>query len=74
MFSIHFSQGEVFENFCPGEVNVILSLSQSLFDSLMNGATQSQFLQAYLGGQIAIEGDIEVLRQLQKLLLNKQNA
>lgn len=63
-------RGEVFENLCPGKIDVTLSLSQSLFHSLLDGASQSQFLQAYLSGQITIEGDMEALRQLQKLLPN----
>jgi len=63
-------RGEVFENICPGKINVTLSLSQSLFHSLIDGASQSQFFQAYLSGQITIDGDMEALRQLQKLLPN----
>jgi len=63
-------RGEVFENICPGKIDVTLSLSQSLFHSLIDGASQSQFFQAYLSGQITIDGDMEALRQLQKLLPN----
>jgi len=65
-------RGEVHENVCPGRIDVTLSLSQSLFHSLIDGASQAQFFQAYLTGQITIDGNMEALRQLQKLLPNLQ--
>lgn len=66
-------KGHVSEDVYPGEVTITLSLPQTLFDSLMDGASQSQFLQAYLSGQITIDGDMQALMQLQKLLPNMHN-
>lgn len=66
--------GQVFEGVYSGTVGITLSLPQELFDSLMDGASQSQFLQAYLEGQITIDGDMQTLMQLQKLLPNMQNT
>jgi hypothetical protein len=40
----------------------------------MDGASQSQFLQAYLEGQITIDGDMQTLMQLQKLLPNMHST
>lgn len=66
--------GLVFDGLYSGEVGITLSLPQALFDSLMKGASQSQFLQAYLEGQITIDGDMQTLMQLQKLLPNMHNT
>lgn len=66
--------GQVYEDAYSGEVSITLTLPQALFDSLMDGASQSQFLQAYLGGQITIDGDMQTLMELQKLLPNKQHS
>lgn len=57
-----------------GEIGITLSLPQNLFDTLMDGASHSQFLKAYLEGQIIIDGDMQALMELQKLLPNMQNT
>nr|CAH0113791.1 unnamed protein product [Daphnia galeata] len=67
-------RGQVYEGLYSGEVGITLSLPQALFDSLMDGASQSQFLQAYLEGQITIDGDMQTLMQLQKLLPNMHST
>ncbi|KAK4008054.1 stomatin-like protein 1 [Daphnia magna] len=67
-------KGQVYEGIFSGTVGITLSLPQELFDSLMDGASQSQFLQAYLEGQITIDGDMQTLMQLQKLLPNMQST
>ena len=62
------------ENIGDGKVDITLGLPQFVFDSLMNNkATESQLMQAYLAGQVTIEGDVEALTQLQQLLPNFQN-
>ena len=75
MFKIvcFFLKGQIYE-MCTGDISITLSLPQKLFDSLINGASQSQFLQAYLEGQITIDGDTQVLMQLQKLLPNHNSS
>ena len=73
IFLLFWFVGRIIEDGCPGAITITLSMPQALFDSLMNGASQSQFLQAYLEGQITIDGDTQALMQLQKLLPNLQN-
>jgi len=75
-FYTDFTQGsgKVCENIGDGKVDITLGLPQFVFDSLMNNkATESQLMQAYLAGQVTIEGDVEALTQLQQLLPNFQN-
>ncbi len=59
----------------PGRLDMTVSLAnQATFDMLVKGTSQSQFLQSYLTGDISVDGDMDALIQLQKILPNMQTG
>ena len=63
------AQPGIISEVISGRVDITVTLAdQATFDSLLKGTSQSEFLQAYLTGDISVDGDMDALIQLQKLL------
>lgn len=75
-FYVDFTQGKgLVSEVAPGRLDMTVSLAnQATFDMLVKGTSQSQFLQSYLTGDISVDGDMDALIQLQKILPNMQTG